>query len=99
MNEAAQFITLQARLKILQEIAKQVDGQLNEASIRYVLDVWNIKRDRDWIATQLRKLEMLGAVELIPSGTMLTARITPAGRDHLQERSVIEGIMRPSEDY
>lgn len=99
MNEAESFITRQARLKILQEIAGQIDNQLNEATIRFVLDAWNIKRDRDWVATQLRKMEQLGAVELIPTGTMLTARITPAGRDHLQERSVLVGIMRPSEDY
>lgn len=99
MNELGDFITRQARLKILEELGKQVDSRLSELAIRKLLDIWNIRRDRDWIATQLRKMEQLGAVELIAAGEMLVAKITPDGRDHLDERAVIVGIMRPSEDY
>ncbi|MGL1687225.1 VpaChn25_0724 family phage protein, partial [Vibrio parahaemolyticus] len=82
---------IEARLHILKELVKQVDGRLNELLLRRVLDLYGIRRDKDWIATQLRKLEALGAVELVSAGEMLVAKITRAGRDHVEERAVIEG--------
>lgn len=97
MSGLADAIAGDARLQILRELARQVDGRLNELLIRRVLDVYGIKRDRDWIATQLRKLEMLGAVELQPAGEVLVAKITRNGRDHLEECAVINGISLPSE--
>lgn len=99
MTELTDLILRQARLKMLEELARQVDGRLSELAMRSVLNAWNIRRDRDWIATQLRKMEQLGAIELLPTGETLVAQITPQGRDHLEERSVIVGILRPHEDY
>jgi hypothetical protein len=86
-----------ARLAVLRELARQVDGRLNELLIGRVLDAYGIRRDRDWVATQLRKLEALGAVELQMAGTVLVARITRDGRDHVEERAVIEGVTRPAD--
>jgi hypothetical protein len=86
-----------ARLQILRELVRQVDGRLNAIMIRRVLDIYGIRRDRDWIATQLRKLEALGAIELLTAGEMLVAKITSVGRDHVDERAVIEGISRPAD--
>jgi hypothetical protein len=86
-----------ARLTILKELNRQVDGRLSELLIRRVLDIYGIRRDRDWIVTQLRKLEQLGAVELEEAGDVLVARISRAGRDHVEERGVISGISRPSD--
>jgi hypothetical protein len=59
-----------------------VDGQLNALLIRRTLDIYGIKRDDDWVETQLRKMASLGAIELIDAGTLLVARIAPAGRSH-----------------
>ena len=97
MTSLADAIAADARLLILKELAKQVDGRLSELLIRRVLDIYGIRRDRDWIATQLRKLEMLGAVELQPAGDVLVALIVRAGRDHVEERAVIEGVTRPAD--
>lgn len=97
MSNLADAIAADARLQILRELKRQVDGRLNELLIRRTLDVFGIKRDRDWIATQLRKLEALGAIELQPAGSVLVAKITALGRDFLDERVVIEGITPPSE--
>lgn len=94
MNEA---IAADARLFVLRELARQTDGRLNELSIARVLDSSGIKRSRDWIATQLRKLDELGAAELIDASGLLIAAITRAGRDHLDQRSIIAGITRPAE--
>ena len=97
MSAFAETIAREARLRILKELARQTDGRLSELMIRPVLDLFGIRRDRDWIATQLRKLEQLGSIEIEVVGQTMVARITRDGRDHIDERAVIEGIARPSE--
>ena len=97
MSELADRIAGEARLIILRELADQTDGRLNHISLAQQLDTYGIRRDRDWIATQLRKLEALGAIELMTAGPIIVAHIAPAGRDHVAERGVIEGVMRPSD--
>lgn len=99
MNELAERMVKEARLRILKELANQVDGRLSELAMRSLLNMYGIVRDRDWIATQLRKMENLGAIDLIVTGSVMHAKIRREGRDHLEESAVIEGIMRPSDDY
>lgn len=89
-------MTIDARLVILKELAAQSDGRLNEVLLEKVLDVFGHRRSRDWIRTQLRKLEELGAVRVTEAGTVYVARITRAGVDHVERRSFIEGVARPS---
>jgi len=89
-------MTIDARLVILKELAAQSDGRLNEVLLEKVLDVFGHRRSRDWIRTQLRKLEELGAVRVTEVGTVYVARITRAGVDHVERRSFIEGVARPS---
>jgi hypothetical protein len=91
-----QFMTEDARLVILKELARQPDGRLNEALLEKVLDVFGHRRSREWIRTQLNKLAELGAVVVLQAGTVLVASITRAGLDHVERRSVIEGVARPS---
>jgi hypothetical protein len=86
-----------ARLIILRELALQVDGQLNEISLRRALDIYGITRSRDWIVTQLNRLSELGAISIKPAGEVLVAALTPAGRDHVDERSILGGVSRPHE--
>jgi hypothetical protein len=86
-----------ARLQILRELAAQNDGRLSILPLQRALDVYGIKRDRDWIFTQLRKLEALNAIDIQMAGELPIARIARAGRDHLDERAVIEGVTRPAE--
>ncbi|KZX94636.1 hypothetical protein A3718_00865 [Erythrobacter sp. HI0019] len=86
-----------ARLQILRELAEQTDGRLSILPLQRALDVYGIRRDRDWVFTQLRKLEALGAIEIQMAGEMPIARIARCGRDHLDERGGIEGVTRPAE--
>ena len=95
MSAFAETIAREARVRILKELVRQTDGRLSELMIRPVLDMYGIKRDRDWIATQLRKLEQLGAIDIEVVGQTLIARITRAGIDHVEERALIEGVSRP----
>lgn len=89
-------VALDARLIILRELAQQTDGTLNSVSLRRVLDVYFV-RPVEWIDTQLVKLAALEAIELTRAGDVAIAKITPAGRDHLDERSIISGITTPAE--
>lgn len=90
-------IEADARLQILRELASQTNGSLTIKPIQVSLDVYGLARDRDWIMTQLRKLEALGAIDLRSTGETPIATITRLGRNHLEERAVIEGVTRPAE--
>lgn len=85
-----------ARLCILRELHRQVDGRLNEVILAQVLSAWGHNRSREWVRTQIRKMEELGAIVVTMLGEYLVAEITRAGTDHIERRSIIEGIARPS---
>ena len=84
-----------ARLAILDELAKQVDGRLNDLAMAHVLDRIGVRRSRDWVRTQIRALAELGAVRLIDADDLLVAELTATGRDHVERRIIIEGVARP----
>ncbi|QXN68031.1 hypothetical protein [Microcystis phage Mwe-Yong1] len=96
MTSYEEHMAMNARLVILKELAAQADGRMNEALLERVLDVFGHRRSRDWIRTQLRKLEELGAVRISEAGTVLVAAITRVGVDHVERRSFVEGVDRPS---
>ena len=96
MSGYGEFYEADARLVILKELAKQTDGRLNEAILTRVLDTFGFHRSREWVRTQLRKLEDVRAITLMEAGTVLVAMITRAGVDHVERRSVLEGVARPS---
>ena len=93
----AEGIAREARLRILQVLSQQTDGSLSDLLLKRTMDYYGYRRDRDWIRTQMRKLADLGAVSVHDAGDVLFAKLEPAGRDHLEERSVIEGVLRPAE--
>lgn len=96
MSSYEEHLREDARLVMLRELARQVDGRLNETLVTKALDVFGHNRSREWVRTEMRKLEELGAVRLTEAGTILVAAITRSGLDHVERRSVIEGVARPS---
>lgn len=96
MTNYAEYLEGDARLCMLRELAKQSDGRLNEIALTKVLDDFGYRRSRDWVRTQMRKLDELGAVRNTEVGTVLVAMITRAGTDHVERRSTIDGVARPS---
>lgn len=86
-----------ARLTILKALYDENDLRMNEALLASVLDVYGFRKSRDWVRTQMRKLEDLGAVTLSEAGTVLIAALTRTGSDHIERRTFIEGVRRPSE--
>jgi hypothetical protein len=91
-------LTADARLCILKELSVQVDGRLNEKTLMHVLDMFGIRRSRDWVRTQLRALGELNAVHVTEAGTVMVASLTKLGRDHVERRQVIEGVARPADE-
>jgi len=96
-QDVANALAQEARLYILKELAQQPDGRLSIMLIKRVLDSYELRRDRDWIETQLRKLETLGAVTIGGRDKVLIARLERPGRDHIEERSFLAGVMKPAE--
>ncbi len=95
--DLAEAIAREARLRILQVLSEQTDGSLSDLLLKRTLDYYGYRRDRDWIRTQMHKLEALGAITISAVEDVLFATLAPAGRDHLEQRSVIEGVLRPAE--
>ncbi len=85
-----------ARLVILRGLNDQTDGRMNEALLTQLLLTFGHNRSREYVRTQLNKLKELDAVTIVQAGTVMIASITRAGIDHVERRSIIEGIARPS---
>jgi len=96
MSDYEAFLREDARLIMLRELHKQTDGRLNETLVTKALDVFGHNRSREWVRTELRKLEELGAVRIAEAGSIMIAAITRSGVDHVERRAVIEGVARPS---
>ncbi len=92
MSDQRDDFAREARLAILGELNKQPDGRLNEVLLNTALTNLGFGRSRDWLRTQLRKMEELGAVRLIEPGDILVAAITRNGIEHFERRSGIDGI-------
>ena len=85
-----------ARLRMLQGLAEQIDHRLSDAMLGHVLDAWGHRRSRDFVRTELRALADVGAVRLVEDGEpVMIAELTAAGLDHVRRRVVLEGIKRP----
>jgi hypothetical protein len=86
-----------ARLIVLRDLAEQPDGRWNSEALREDLELrWAINRPRTFVHEELRYLEMMGAVTLVESASVLIASITQKGLDHVERRIRIEGVKRPS---
>lgn len=91
-----------ARLAILAELAQQGDGTLNSRSMTRVLDGMGIRRDQNWVETQIVRLFEMGAVktketELPGIGRVVIATLTSAGRNHVERRARIVGVSVPAD--
>lgn len=95
-NNYEKHLTESARLTILKALNDETDLRMNDALLATVLDVFGFRKSRDWVCTQLRRLEELDAVTIDEIGTVMVATLTQAGLDHIERRALIEGIAAPS---
>lgn len=87
----------EARLVILRALADEIGYRLNDSMIAAVLQSFGIDRGRAYVVNQLNWLsENAGAVELHPAGTAIIAELREPGLDHVERRTVLVGVKRPS---
>lgn len=98
MSEFDRAMVEDCRLIILRELSMQVDYRLNEVLLAKALEIFGHRRSREFVRTQINKLGELGAVRSVSAGTVMVATITQAGLDHVERRTVIDGVARPSPD-
>lgn len=90
--------TQDALLYILMELAKEVDGHLNEITLRRRLEgYYGINRTREWVQTQMHKLAGLEAITITGGGEIMIAHLERSGRDHLASRAIVAGVTRPAD--
>lgn len=94
----AKIMEEEARLVILRTLAEQPDQRLNSSLLQADLaERWGINKSRDWVHMQLGHLaHELGAVTLTDMGTVRIAALTARGLDHVERRTVLPGVKRPS---
>ncbi len=92
------FIAEKGRLVILQALAREFNGHLREDLIQKAVDIYLLSRSIEWVRTQLRKLEELGAIDITEDNGKLIAGITRTGRDHVERRSPLAGIAWPEDE-
>jgi len=92
----AEYYEQDARLTILKALHAESDGRLNEVLITKNLDAFGYRRSRNWVRTQLRALEEVGVIKIAEAGTVMLATLLQSGVDHVERRTIVEGIARPS---
>ncbi|MEP7221543.1 MAG: hypothetical protein ABI673_02620 [Novosphingobium sp.] len=91
-----------ARLAILGELAQLRDATANSNHLMPLIDLMGRRRSREWLESQLMRLEELGAIRLrrvdLPGlGPVSVATLTSTGRDHVDRRSMLAGVTAPAD--
>ena len=91
-----EHIAEDVRLIVLRALEDETDLRLNERILERVLENFGHRKSREYLRTQLKKLEELGAVRLTEAGSVQVAELLRPGADHLARRLFLEGVARPS---
>lgn len=87
----------EARLVILKELDQQANKAItSEAMRRYLLSGWLIDKPREWVEKEFLYLQDMGAVDIIPAGTVQIAKLSERGELHLRGVISIAGVQRPT---
>ncbi len=97
MSDFETYLTEDARLVILKELATQTNASLNETILVKVLETFGHHRSREWVRRNCASFRT-GAVSITEAGTVMIATLKQAGLNHVERRSLIDGVARPSLD-
>jgi len=94
----ATIMEQEARLVVLRTLAEQPDQRLNSSLLQADLaERWGMNRSREWVHVQLGFLANdVSAVTLTQMGSVWIAALTARGLDHVERRTVLPGVKRPS---
>lgn len=85
------------RLCVLQRLAAQRDGRLNDRDVQSELELFGHRCTRDEVRALLEWLDHAGCVRVsFPLHAVMVAEITGRGQDHVDRRGPpVEGIDEP----
>lgn len=95
MTSFSHFITEDRRLCILRALAAETSNTLNESILQRAAQGYGHNVSRDVIKQDLRWLTEVGAISLREVSDYLVASLTERGLDHVEKRTVIDGIAKP----
>lgn len=103
MNDYEKACQEDARLVILAELAQQPDATLNSRNLAKLVEAVVPRRPSEWVEAQLAWLDVMGAVNItrtdLPGiGSVVIARLTRMGRNHVERRSLIPGVALPADE-
>ena len=84
------------RLIVLRALADEPNYTHNDAILADIAKSYSVDRGRDFLKTEIRWLENIGAVTVKELGSTLIVTATQRGVDHAERRIVIDGVRRPS---
>ena len=97
MSNYLDIIDQDVRLIILKALAEQDDYSLHSEILVMLLEGFGHNVTRDFVHNQLRWLEKEArAVSIIEAGSVLVATLTQRGLSHVQRKTRLEGVKRPS---
>lgn len=91
----ASVVRAEARLRILQALARESARSLNSELLRAELATWGINKPRDWVNDELRFLADMGAIVIAEAGDLRIATLAAKGEEHILRARVIEGVKPP----
>lgn len=96
MSGFHELVDADRMLAILQALAGEHDGRLNDGLLQKWLEHSGHRMAKQVVRTLLNRLGDLGALIVHrPMEGFFVAEITQAGLDHVERRSVLDGVARP----
>jgi hypothetical protein len=96
MSDFENLVRKEARFIILRRLIDEPSFSLIDSLLHQSLDASGINRSRDWVRAEMRYLEQIGAVKITQVGNNIIATLEERGRDHVERRTVLDGVKRPS---
>lgn len=95
MSSFSAYITEDRRLCILRSLAAETSNTLNESILQRAAEGYGHNVSRDVIKQDLRWLSEVGALTVREVSGYLIATLADRGLDHVERRTIIDGIAKP----
>jgi hypothetical protein len=92
----AEHMARDLRLVMLKSLSKHPAYSANDTILQIEAEAFGHSRSRDVIRNELRHLADVGGVILKEAGSVIVATLTLRGAEHVQGKTVLEGVNQPS---
>lgn len=96
MSSMDRIVREEARLIVLRALSEEPDTALNSSLLVEALGAYGLSRTRDWLHVELGWLAEIGAITVVDAGSVRIARLTERGLDHVERRTALPGVKRPT---